>query len=111
MNTPLQLPPKTCSIDRLITLEADIQLVLAGRKTATRRNGRYADPGESTAFHGRRLVVIDVYRQKVGELSDDDAQSEGYESVEAYNQHILRLHPGMPWLPHMNMWVHDFRLE
>ena len=40
------LPPKTCSIERLITKESDIELVLQGKKTATRRNGRYADVGE-----------------------------------------------------------------
>lgn len=106
-----ELPPKTCSIERMITLEADIRLVLEGRKTATRRNGRYADPGEITELHGRRLVVLNVFRQKVGELTDADAESEGYADVDAYKQHILKLHPGMPWLPHMNMWVHEFRLE
>ena len=51
------LPPKTCSIERLITLEADIKKVLAGEKTATRRNGRYADPGEIMTLEGNQFVV------------------------------------------------------
>ncbi|MED3624968.1 ASCH domain-containing protein [Neobacillus thermocopriae] len=103
------LPPKTCTIDRLITLEEDIKKVLAGKKTATRRNGRYADPGEIMTLEGRKFVVEKVYSQSLGELTDEDARSEGYESLEEYKQSILSLHPGMPWLPQMRVWVHEFR--
>ena len=39
------LPPKTCSIERLVTMEEDVKKVLSGEKTATRRNGRYAEVG------------------------------------------------------------------
>ena len=34
------LPPKTCSIDRLVTVKEDVQKVLEGKKTAARRNGK-----------------------------------------------------------------------
>ncbi|GIO29619.1 hypothetical protein J2TS6_07600 [Paenibacillus albilobatus] len=44
------LPPKTCSIDRLITRKEDVAKLLSGAKTATRRNGRYADLGEIMDF-------------------------------------------------------------
>lgn len=103
------LPPKTCSIDRLVTLEADVKKVLAGEKTATRRNGRYADPGEIMTLEGRQFVVERVYSQALGELTDDDARREGYPTVEEYKQSILAYHPGMPWLPQMRVWVHEFR--
>ena len=103
------LPPKTCTIDRLITLEEDIKKVLAGKKTATRRNGRYADLGEIMTLEGRKVVVEKVYPQSLGELTDEDARSEGYQSLEEYKQSILSLHPGMPWLPQMRVWVHEFR--
>ncbi|MDV2888470.1 ASCH domain-containing protein, partial [Alkalihalophilus pseudofirmus] len=46
------LPPKTCTIERLVTIEKDVKKVLAGEKTATRRNGRYADPGEVMTLDG-----------------------------------------------------------
>ncbi|MEH7504519.1 ASCH domain-containing protein [Neobacillus drentensis] len=102
------LPPKTCSVERLVTMEADVKKVLSGEKTATRRNGRYADPGEIMTLEGREFVVDRVYSQSLGELTDDDACREGFESVEEYKQSILSYHPGMPWLPQMRVWVHEF---
>lgn len=103
------LPPKTCSVERLVTLEEDVKKVLTGEKTATRRNGRYADPGEIMTLEGRRFVVENVYSQSLGELTDADAHREGFQSVEEYKQSILSMHPGMPWLPQMRVWVHEFR--
>ncbi len=103
------LPPKTCTIDRLITIQSDVEKVLAGQKTATRRNGRYADVGEVMELQGRKFVVEKVYAQALGELTDEHAVQEGYANVEEYKQSILSIHPGMPWLPHMKVWVHEFR--
>lgn len=108
-NENTTLPPKTCSIERLVTMESDVKKVLAGEKTATRRNGRYADPGEIMTLEGRQFVVERVYSQSLGELTDDDARTEGYPTVEEYKQSILAYHPGMPWLPQMRVWVHEFR--
>ena len=102
------LPPKTCSIDRLVTKEDDVQKVLEGKKTATRRNGRYADVGEIMELKGKRFAVEKVYSQTLGELTDEHARREGYDSVEEYKQSILSFHPGMPWLPQMSVWVHEF---
>jgi hypothetical protein len=107
-NENTTLPPKTCSVERLVTLEADVKKVLAGEKTATRRNGRYADPGEIMTLEGIDFVVNKVYSQSLGELTEDDARREGFETVEAYKQSILSYHPGMPWLPQMRVWVHEF---
>ncbi|WP_078411749.1 ASCH domain-containing protein [Priestia abyssalis] len=103
------LPPKTCTIERLVTLPADVEKVLAGQKTATRRNGRYADIGEIMNLNDKEFVVESVYSQSLGELTDEHARQEGYESVEEYKQSILSIHPGMPWLPQMRVWVHEFR--
>lgn len=103
------LPPKTCSIERLVTLPADVDKVLSGAKTATRRNGRYADVGEIMELRGQRFEVTKVYRQSLGELTDADAQAEGCADVAAYRDSILAIHPGMPWLPQMQVWTHEFR--
>lgn len=108
-NDNTTLPPKTCSIDRLVTMESDVKLVLAGKKTATRRNGRYADPGEIMTLEGKQFFVEKVYSQSLGELTDEHARTEGFSSVEEYKQSILSYHPGMPWLPQMRVWVHEFR--
>ncbi|MEE6450227.1 ASCH domain-containing protein [Gottfriedia acidiceleris] len=104
------LPPKTCTIERLVTIQEDVEKVLAGQKTATRRNGRYADVGEVMTLQNKQYVVEKVYSQSLGELTDEDAKQEGYSTVEEYKQSILSIHPGMPWLPKMRVWVHEFRL-
>lgn len=103
-----QLPPKTCTIERLVTMPTDVEKVLTGTKTATRRNGRYADIGEVMDLEDRQFVVDRVYRQQLGELTDADAKREGFGSLEDYKNSILELHPGMPWVPKMNVWVHEF---
>lgn len=107
-NTNSGLPPKTCSIEKLVTNKKDVAQVLAGKKTATRRNGRYADPGEIMVLEGREFLVEQVYAETLGDLTDAKAQQEGYSSVEEYKQSILKFHPGMPWLPDMGVWVHEF---
>lgn len=102
------LPPKTCTIERLVTLPDDVERVLKGEKTATRRNGRYADIGEVMILQDKKFVVDRVYSQTLGELTDNDVEQEGYKTVEEYKEAILSYHPGMPWLPHMKVWVHEF---
>ncbi|QOR66959.1 ASCH domain-containing protein [Cytobacillus suaedae] len=105
-----ELPPKTCTIERLVTMPADVVKVLEGKKTATRRNGRYADIGEIMTLEDKKFKVDRVYSQSLGELTDDHAKQEGFENVEEYKQAILSYHPGMPWLPQMRVWVHEFSL-
>ncbi|SIB00598.1 ASCH domain [Mycobacteroides abscessus subsp. abscessus] len=104
-----RLPAKTCSIERLVTVPADIEKVLKGEKTATRRNGRYADIGEIMVLKDKEFIVTSVYSQTLGELTDEHARQEGFGSVEDYKQTILSYHKGMPWLPHMKVWVHEFK--
>jgi len=106
-----ELPPKTCSVDRLITVPEDIEKVLAGSKSATRRNGRYADVDELMILQGTTFRITRVYAQTLGELTEQNAIEEGFTSLEAYRDGILSFHPGMPWLPHMRVWVHEFELH
>lgn len=108
MSTTNNLPEKSCSIERLVTIEEDVKKVLNNEKTATRRNGVYAYPGEIMVLEGQEFKVDALYTQKLGELTDEDAKTEGYETVEAYKASILALHPKMPWLPTMSVWVHEF---
>lgn len=108
-NDNTALPPKTCTIDRLITVQSEIEKVLKDEKTAVRRNGRYADIGEIMTLKGHDFVIEKVYSQALGELTDEHARQEGYSSLEDYKESILSMHPGMPWLPQMRVWVHEFR--
>lgn len=109
MTTPNnELPGKTSTVDRLITMESDIKMVLEGKKSATRRNGRHADVGEIMTLGGQQFKIDRVYEQSLGELTDEDAKKEGFNTVDEYKESILSYHPGMPWLPHMKVWVHEF---
>ena len=101
-------PEKTCSVERLVTVPEDVKKVLEGKKTATRRNGVYAYPGEIMVLDGKEFKVDKLYAQTLGELTENDAHQEGFDSLEEYKQSILSFHPKMPWLPTMNVWVHEF---
>jgi hypothetical protein len=101
-------PEKTCSVERLVTVPEDVKKVLDGQKTATRRNGVYAYPGEVMVLDGKEFKVDKLYSQTLGEMTDEHAQQEGFETMEQYKKSILDMHPKMPWLPTMSVWVHEF---
>ncbi|MCG7344537.1 ASCH domain-containing protein [Sporosarcina sp. ACRSL] len=103
-----ELPEKSCSIERLVTIPADVEKVLKGEKTATRRNGVYAYPDEIMVLNGKEFKIDKLYKQTLGEMTDAHAKQEGYANLEEYKQSILALHPKMPWLPTMSVWVHEF---
>lgn len=107
-NSNKELPTKTGSIEKLVTVPQDVEKVIKGQKTATRRNGRYADIGEVMTLEGHQFIIENVYRQTLGELTNENAKKEGYETVEEYKNSILSSHPGMPWSPDMKVWVHEY---
>src|SRR5699024_6680608 len=92
-------PKKTHSIDKLVTITEDIEKVINGKKTATKRNGVYADIGEVMELKGKKFKINQIYPQYLGDLTDEDAQQEGYQDLQAYKQSILAIHPGMRWAP------------
>lgn len=104
----VELPEKTCTIEKLVTIKADVAKVLSGEKTATRRNGVYADLGEIMVLDGKEFKVDAIYSQTLGEMTDEHAHQEGYSNMEDYKQSILSFHPNMPWLPAMSVWVHEY---
>lgn len=102
-------PEKTCQIDRLICQPKLIEATLAGRKRQQRRDGIYAYPGEKFALQGINFVIETVVRQKLGDMTEADAQAEGYPNLEAYREMIIKMHPGMQWNDDHPVWVHTFR--
>lgn len=101
-------PEKTCSIDKLVTHTKLVEAALAGRKTQQRRNGVYAYPGESFDLEGVAFNVTALERQRLGDMTDSDAQAEGYPSLAMYKDLILRMHAGMTWDEDDLVWVHTF---
>ena len=104
-------PEKTCDIDSLVTHAKLVEAAIAGRKTQQRRNGVYAYPGETFELQGTRFVVTDLRRESLGQMSNEDAQAEGYPSLDMYRDLILRMHKGMNWDGDAKVWVHELRRE
>lgn len=101
-------PEKTCDISRLVRHPKLVAAALEGSKTEQRRDGVYAYPGETFILDGTAFIVTALKRQRVGEMSDADAQAEGYPSLEMYKSLILSMHKGMVWNSDDQVWVHCF---
>ncbi|MGR8931006.1 MAG: ASCH domain-containing protein [Gammaproteobacteria bacterium] len=103
-----EYPEKTCEIDRLVRHPKLVAAALSGQKTQQRRNGIYAYPGESFNLEGVEFVVTGVDRQRIGDMTDEDAQAEGYPSIAMYKDMILKMHGNMEWDDDGLVWVHRF---
>ncbi|MDD4913943.1 MAG: ASCH domain-containing protein [Methylococcales bacterium] len=101
-------PEKTCEIDRLIRQPALVAAALKGQKTQQRRNGLYAYPGEVFTLEGVEFEICSVERRKIGEMTDQDAQAEGFPSLATYKDMILKMHASMEWNAEGLVWVHSF---
>jgi hypothetical protein len=101
-------PEKSCDISRLVMHPKLVEAALSGQKTQQRRDGVYAYPDETFELEGVTFKLTSLEQQKLGEMSDADAQAEGYPSLEAYKGLILRMHPGMTWESEDLVWVHSF---
>ena len=101
-------PEKSCEIERLVTQKPLVEAALAGRKTQQRRDGVYAYPNEEFVLEGVNFRVTDLYQERLGDLTDETAQAEGFPSLEAYKGIILRMHANMEWNEEALVWVHCF---
>ena len=104
----MDYPEKTCSIDRLVTNDRMVEAVLSGQKVQQRRNGVYAYPGEQFDLEGNLFEVTRVERQKLGDMTEEDAFKEGFSNLESYQQIILHMHAGMEWDVNHKVWLHEF---
>lgn len=101
-------PEKTCTIDRLVRQERLIEAMISGKKTQQRRNGVYAYPGEIFEVKGVQFKITEVAQQYLRDMTDIDAQAEGFANLETYQSTIVKMHPGMVWDGNGVVWVHTF---
>lgn len=106
-----EYPAKTCSIEQLVRHPKLVAAAIAGTKTEQRRNGLYAYPDECFTLDGVNFRVTAVKRQKLGDMSEMDAQAEGYPSLASYQQIILQMHANMTWDNEALVWVHCFEQQ
>ena len=101
-------PEKTCQIEALVTHSKLVQATLAGRKTQQRRNGVYGYPGEKFELEDQSFVITDLRRELMSDMTEADAQAEGYPNLEMYLDLIKRMHQGMDLGGDSKVWVHQF---
>lgn len=102
-------PERTCEIDNLVRHPKSIEAALSGKKTQQRRDGIYAFPGETFELNGVGFTVTSLEQQKLGEITDADANAEGYPSLEMYKGLIMRMHADAVWENDNMVWVHSFK--
>lgn len=102
-------PAKTCDIERLVRHPKLVAAALSGQKTQQRRDGLYAYPGETFELEGILFEVTHVERQRIGDMTDADAQAEGYPNMAMYKDLILKMHNSMEWNDDGLVWVHCFQ--
>jgi hypothetical protein len=94
------------------------ELVVSGRKTATRRLVKGDKPrcrvGQPLAVQpGRgqkavcRVLVTEVSRARLGEMTDEDGRAEGYNDLQAFRAVWERMHGS--WDPEAAVWVIRFQ--
>jgi len=96
-----------------------IELILAGRKTQTRRL-----PGKSANYSVGRvyairdrwfskaqgyILITRKFRQKLGEISLEDVRKEGYESLEEFRRAWEEVHGPESWQPNLTVTVYEFK--
>ena len=107
MNT--KYPTKTCEITRLVTHPKLVAASIAGLKTQQRRDGLYAYPNETFELEGIPFVITTVERQRLGDMTNNHAQAEGFPSLKVYKSIILQMHANMIWDEDDLIWVHSFK--
>ncbi|MFZ2450660.1 MAG: ASCH domain-containing protein [Methylovulum miyakonense] len=105
------LPEKTCSIERLVTQPRLVAAAKEGTKTQQRRDGVYGWVGESFELDGITFVVTGLSRQRLGDMTDEDARAEGFPGLAMYKDIILKMHTGMTWEEDHLVWVHSFAVK
>lgn len=84
------------------------QMAADGRVTQLHRGLQYADEGDTFEIDGQRFEVTDVTHRTLGDLTDEDAQREGSEDLEAYKQRLKRVHDEFEWDPDSDVVRHRF---
>ena len=89
--------------------------ILAGKKTQTRRIRRfrkeryalrsiYTERAEECPW----IIITRKFRQRLGDVTEEDAQKEGFANLEEFKREWERLNGR--WNPDRVVWVYEFKL-
>ncbi|MFB1066543.1 ASCH domain-containing protein [Natrinema sp. H-ect4] len=81
---------------------------LEGAVTQIHRGHQYAEEGDTFTIDGTTFDVITVRERTLGDLTDEDAQAEGMEDLEAYERLLERAHETFEWDDDSEVVLHRF---
>ena len=98
----------------LLFKEYHVDLIIQGIKTATRRNHKYRRrPGRVirlkksyTLWWDTWIVIDKAYRQKLGDMTEEDAQKEGGYTLAEFKKVWESING--KWDPDEEVWVYEF---
>lgn len=85
--------------------------VLEGEVTQIHRGHQYAEEGDTFAIDGTTFEVTDIRERTLGDLTDEDAQAEGMENLEAYERLLERAHENFEWDDDSEVVLHRFERQ
>jgi len=86
------------------------QMAAEGEITQMHRGHEYADEGDTFDIDGRTFEVTDVTHRTLGDLTDEDAQREGSEDLDAYRERLSRVHDTFEWDDDSEVVRHRFEV-
>ncbi|WP_049929068.1 ASCH domain-containing protein [Halopiger goleimassiliensis] len=81
---------------------------LEGEVTQIHRGHQYAAEGDTFTIDGTTFEVTDVTERTLGDLTDEDAQAEGMDDLEAYRRLLERAHENFAWDDDSEVVLHEF---
>ena len=95
-----------------ISIPFDKKLIpplLSGTKTVTSRSKPYGTAGDQFVVEGKRFELTNIVRMPLGVVYDrlwePSGAEDGFDFIKIYN----RLHPGKPYDPFREVYVHFFK--
>lgn len=98
--------PEKYDINKLISIQKNIEQFIRGEKVSVRRNDRYADTGDEIILDGHLFIVEDVYPQYLKNMTEEQAYDEGYKNLEEYKEALTSIHESVVWDPDQLVWAH-----
>jgi N4-acetylcytidine amidohydrolase len=98
----------------LIFKKQFLKPILSGKKTQTRRvhsrllkvGNTYTIQVSRTRSTGHYLKITKLYHQKLGEVGEEEAQKEGFDSLEEFKQAWIEINGS--WNPKQEVIVYEF---